>query len=306
MEKTAVKTNLEEGKYYSFKISGSVILPDGSECYILTDINRVKHLLYKDYYHKYNMKLNQEILCRIDKINCTGKIYIEPEHPFYKLGNSYKFKFSHYTELENSEGIMESLAVLKNGQDDDIYLAADEIEKVLKPGEVLEAIVERLKKGRVYISVGASVNDYTGLETGKKYRFTIMDQVAAAGNYTYFVIKDDNGKDFRIRKKFYDKYGMKIGDQITCELMETDHQVFLEPQHPFYEIGFNYHFKIIGETIIDEYPELKKAAFRLQNDFGKDIILKKEDVDTTSIKDDLIKCRVTHIKKSQVYITCVE
>lgn len=304
MESKSDKIKLEEGKYYPFKISGSVILPDGSECFILTDINSVKHLLYKAYYGKYKLKLNQEINCRIDKINCTGKIYIEPEHPYYKLGNSYSFIFDHFEDIENSEGEMESLAVLKNGKDEDVFLSADEIEQDLKQGDSLQAVVERIKKGCIYISVGASVNDYTGMEPGKKYRFNLVSQIRTPGNYSYFVVKDDSGKTFRIRKKFYKKYGFENGDAITCELMETDHQVFLEPQHPFYEPLFSYEFKILGNTVIDEYPDMKKEALILENKYGKDIILKKEDVNPANMNNDFIKCTVTHIKKSQVFVTC--
>jgi len=304
MEKTAVKNKLEEGKYYPFAITGSVILPDSSECFILSDVNKVKHLLYKKYYKNYNLKLNSKILCRIDKINCTGKIYIEPEHPFYKLGKTYHFIFDHYKEVENSTGKTEQLAVLKNGYSEDIYLAADEIERPIKKGNKVKAVVEKLKKGKVYIAVGSVMNDYTGMEAGKKHRFSLIRQVSVGGKYAYYILKDDKGKEFRIRKKFYDKYGFKTGDRITCELMENDHQVFLEPVHPFYEIGFNYEFRIIGETLIDEYPEKQKEAFLLENKYGKDIILKKEKIDLRRIQDNRIKCSVLEIKKSQVYLAC--
>jgi len=54
MENPSVKTKLEEGKYYPFTITGAVILPDSAECFILSDVNKVKHLLYKKYYKNYN------------------------------------------------------------------------------------------------------------------------------------------------------------------------------------------------------------------------------------------------------------
>lgn len=304
MSDSPVKVTLEEGKYYPFTITGSVILPDGSESYILTDINKVKHLLNKGYYRHYQFKLNQQINCRIDKINCTGKIYIEPEHPYYKLGESYEFRFSRYKSMKSPGGQLEQLAVLKNGLNEDIYLAADEIEQLLNPGDHLTAIVERIKKGRVYITVGSSVNDYTGMEAGKKYRFTLTKEFISKPEYTYYVLADENKKEFRIRKKFYEKYGFTVGEQVSCELMETDHQVFLEPLHPYYEIGFNYQFRVLGETIIDEYPEMKKEAYVLENKYGRNIYIKKEDVGSAKIVDGQIKCTVLAIKKSQVFVGC--
>lgn len=304
MQKASVKTVLEEGKYYPFRVTGSVILPDGSDCFILTDVNGVKHLLYKEFYSNYKLTLNKEILCRIDKINCTGKIFIEPEHPYYKLGSSYTFVFDHYVHLEGSDGDTERLAVLKNGYAEDIFLAADEVETPLKEGEQLTAVVEKIKKGRVYITPGTSVNDYTGMEAGKKYRFTLKGTMNVGGRYAYYILRGDNGREFRIRKKFYAKYGLKKGDAVTCELIETDHQVFLEPVHPFYEVGFNYEFRISGETTMYEYPDQEAEAYLLEVKYGKDAVIRKADVSPDKINGDMIKCTIIAIKKSQVFLAC--
>ncbi len=304
MEKQQAKIVLEEGKYYPFRISGSVVLPDGAECFVLTDVNGVKHLLYKSHYLYYGLELNSEVRCRIDKINCTGKIFIEPEHPFYKLGVAYDFVFDRFLEQDNGYGVAERLAVLRNGHAQDIYMPADEIDRPLTPGEMLRAMVERIKKGRVYLSMGGSVNDYTGLEAGKRYHFRLDHIRNEGGRYATYVLLADNGREFRIRKKFYEKYGFKNGDLITCELVETDHQVFLEPVHPYFEVGFNYEFNILGETLVDEYPSGKAAALRLENRFGKDILVRRQDVDPRRIHGNTLKCAVTAIKKSQVFLAC--
>ncbi len=304
MEKQPAKTTLEEGSYYPFRVTGSVILPDGDHCFVLTDINGVKHLLYKEYYRSYNLELNREVRCRIDKINCTGKIFIEPEHPFYKLGSTYAFVFDRFIEKETSSGSAERLAVLKNGYATDIYMPADEIDHPLMPGETVRAVVERIKKGRVYLSLGLEVNDYTGLEAGKRYHFTLDHILNEGGRYAYYVLLNEQGRKFRIRKKFYEKYGFNPGDMISCELVETDHQVFLEPVHPFYEVGFNYDFNILGETLVDEYPDGKAEAFRLENKFGKEILIRKNGIKAERVNGSSLKCTVTAIKKSQVFLAC--
>ena len=97
-----IKVELKEGNSYLFKITGTIVLPDGSESFVLTDPNKVRHLINTQYYSEYNLKNNQEIICRIDKINCTGKIYIEPEHPHYKLGEPYNFMFYAYIDVTNA------------------------------------------------------------------------------------------------------------------------------------------------------------------------------------------------------------
>ena len=304
LKKSSDKSTLEEGKYYPFKITGSVKLPDGRDCFILSDINQVKHLLYKEYYTKYQFELNQVVRCRIDKINCAGKIYIEPEHPFYKLGETYSFVFDRYVHVKSSNGEYERLAILKNGNAEDIWLAADDTDAPLSKGERITGIVERIKNGRVYISLGSPINDYSGMEAGKRYRFTLSHEANTGNRYASYVLLDDKGKEFRIRKKFYSGYGFNQGDLITCELIETDHQVFLEPLHPFYEAGFIYDFQIIGETRVHEYPDQEVEAYLLNNEYGKDIILKKKNVSKGKVKGDMVKCTVTAIKKSQVFLAC--
>ncbi len=304
MNKNESQAKLEEGKYYPFKITGSVILPDGSECYILSDINNVKHLLYKEHYKNYGLKLNQQIFCRIDKINCTGKIFIEPEHPYYKLGKSFEFLFDSYNSIPNSIGDFEQVIVFKDVYNHPVLLPADEIDHELNPGEKLKATVEKLKKGKVYISLSTSYNDFTGMKAGETYSFVYSHQVTMGGRYEYFVLKNDDGKEFRIRKKFYNKYGYKEGDKLECFLVENDHQVYLEPIHPYYEIGNVYTFSIIGETSVHEYPDKDKPAFLLENLYGKNIVIKKEEVDKQRINQNEIRCIVNAIVKSQISVSC--
>lgn len=303
-EKDRIK--LEEGKDYPFQISGSVALPDGQDCFVLTDVNGVKHLLYKSYYQHYDLRLNTEIRCRIDKVNCTGKIFIEPEHPQYRPGKAYPFIFDTYREIRNSEGYPERYAVLKNGLDQEMFLSADEIEKSLKKGDVVKAMVERIKKGRVHLSMNTHVNDYTGMETGKAYHFSLAGEHSRDPVYSFFVLKNDAGREFQIRKKFYRDYGFKFGDSVVCTLQETNHNLYLEPTHPHYEPGLHYNFRIVERSEIREYPDQRKIAFRLKNPFGQDILVKAEDVDPANMNGEEIRCLVKSIKKGQVFLACNE
>ena len=82
---------LEEGHIYPFLIRKQIELPNGGFAWILEDEQGVKHTLSADYYHDYSFKPGDKIRCKVDKINCTGKIYLEPEHPYYRQGRTYEF-----------------------------------------------------------------------------------------------------------------------------------------------------------------------------------------------------------------------
>lgn len=304
MNNSTVKQNLEEGKYYPFKITGSVILPDGSECFVLNDINNVKHLLYKNYYQHYQYNLNQNINCRVDKVNCTGKIFIEPEHPYYKLGEFAEFEFIEYRNIETNGSNIEKVAVFKDIYKKEILVSINEMDNKPVHGTKMKALVEKIKKGCVYISFDQHYNDYSGMTVGDQYNFKITDQLMSGSRYEYLVIQNSSGKEYRIRKKFYSKYGLKTGDEVICEYYENNLGSYLEPIHPHYTVGEKYKFKILGLTHIYEYPDVKKEAYILENLYGKDILLKTEDVSAHQIQNNQISCIVNAIIKSQVFVVC--
>jgi hypothetical protein len=88
--------NLEEGEWYHFKIHNLVLLQDEAYYYVLTDINGMKHFMPSVYYIDYGLNIGDVINCKIDRINCTGRIFLEPAHPFYKEGGIYSFNLESY------------------------------------------------------------------------------------------------------------------------------------------------------------------------------------------------------------------
>ncbi len=80
-------------KAYSFKVLSKSATPDGEAFYVLEDIYKHRHLLPAKYYAEYKLQIGTTITCYIDKINCAGKIFLEPVHPYYKLGQNFDFKY---------------------------------------------------------------------------------------------------------------------------------------------------------------------------------------------------------------------
>lgn len=95
---------LKEKQTYSFKILKVAELPpDNSKQYILKGPNGRRYMLPYRVYESYGLRLNSTVNCRVDKINCSGKIFIEPEHPYYKLGFSYDFDFKEIKEVKETQ-----------------------------------------------------------------------------------------------------------------------------------------------------------------------------------------------------------
>ncbi len=301
---TQKKVELKEGNSYTFKITGTLILPDGSESFVLMDPNNVKHLLNAQYYEAYGLKNNQEIICRIDKINCTGKIYIEPIHPHYNLGDIYNFRFYTYLDITSASNEVNSIAIFTDVLGYPVRISSYEIPGPLKSGDLVSCKVTGIRKGRVFISNDISGNDFTGMVPGKMYEYTINKELSLGDNYDFYILENSNGKHFKLRKKFYADYNFNVGEKINARLCGNNGEYYLEPKHPNYEVGKLYDFEILREELIDEYPNLKKKAYFLKNEHGKEIVIKKEDVNPASISNSHINCRVIEIKHSQVFIDC--
>lgn len=123
---------LIEGNWYPFRITNLLQLQDDSWYYVMLDINGLKHFMPVEYYAKYGLNIGDEIKCKIDRINCTGRIFLEPQHPFYNEGENYLFevhkvlvqagenilivkeKFEHFIEISISESVTNEIFNKKN------------------------------------------------------------------------------------------------------------------------------------------------------------------------------------------------
>lgn len=291
-----LKIKLTEGQFYTFTVTGRIVLPDQSEQFVLVDPNGIKHLIDAEPYDRYSLLRRKEIRCRVDKINCSGKIYLEPEHPVYKIGQPYAFEF---VGLDKGK----KLAVCTDALGYFTTLPMDHVPASLKAGDKIECTVLRIKRGRVYISRDKAVENYDGYIPGEDYSFTISGEVKRWEKYDLYIITDEHtGRTFKLRKKFYRKYGLKKGAVILCTLKQVDNHFYFEPQHPEYKVGRDYMFDILREEPIVEYPNLQIPAYFLRNDFGKEIIIKKENVKREQINGGRIKLRVADIVKSRVVV----
>ena len=102
------KIKIEEGIDLDFKVINLVMLQDGRNYYILEDPNEMKHFIDAETYANYGIEIGQMIQCRVAKINCTGRIYLEPVHPIYQEGQTYYFEVISFSVMNT-----DLVAVLK-------------------------------------------------------------------------------------------------------------------------------------------------------------------------------------------------
>ncbi len=84
---------LTEGEVYAFSFEKLITLSDEEDYMVMEDPFGIRHMIMYKYYMHYGLKPGTTVHCMVDKINCTGRVFLEPEHPVYKKGTKFLFEF---------------------------------------------------------------------------------------------------------------------------------------------------------------------------------------------------------------------
>jgi hypothetical protein len=142
---------LEEGKNYNFKVLKSISLYNNEKFFVLEAPSKNKYLLNSSMYRHYNILKNTIIKCKVDKINCNGKIFLEPEHPYLKEGSNYVFNVDTVEELlcNNKEQVL--MVIDDKGITHTAIL--NKHFKLKKIPKHIAAKINRISKARLYLEV---------------------------------------------------------------------------------------------------------------------------------------------------------
>lgn len=276
---------------------------DSDRFFVLQDPLGYKLLMPYDYYKHYGLKTGQTISCRIDKVNCNGRVFLEPMHPFYKEGSIYPFQVVRTGEKKNLAGELSSFLVVKDllGKEWEVIRHHDAAPGI-KDGQV-NCLVGRIKKGVLSLRLQADMNLSAQLQQGKIYSFFVSgDSFDAVRNISYFVLADEHGSKHLLRKKHYLQYNISPGMHIRCQAgpLTAEGWVMLEPEHPCYRKAEVYDWKPdhLEELVFSDGN--KQMVLVLKDCFGEDVKLPvdPEVADAFSQKETL-RCRVRDIIKSR-------
>lgn len=240
----------EEGIWYSFSISGIVNIPEKGEHFILLHDSGRKMLLRTDYYVKYNFAIGQTIQCHIDKVNCTGQVFLEPKHPFYKNGEVYQFEIVKTIVEEDSPFNATVIDIYGNTIDVWVGSLND-----LKAQQVISLKVNQVRKGIPILSdIAAKKNELVEFESKSYVRLTVRS-IKQYNSDDYFILSDGNNFS-KLKVKHYKNYGFVVGDEVDCEIIgkESANKPVVEPKNPWYRIGEVYPFNNVK---IEEFIDLE-------------------------------------------------
>lgn len=295
---------LEEGETYSFRILRSISMNEGEDYLVLEDPKNYKILLPASHYQQYGFSAGQQIACRVDKINCNGRIYLEPLHPHYREGELHPFSCVRSERQEDERGEVVLYLVVMDMHGREWRVRTWDQSLWDNPPDTIRCLLRRIRKGRLYLDLPGEKEPAQMLSTGKTYEFFISgEKGGSAGRDGLFVLTDPFGNKHLLRKKYYTGHGLAAGRFLRCRVDKfcSDGTYILEPEHPCYKTGKTYRFPLLRleELVYDD--GYRQKVLVAKDCHGEEARLAVTDQQAASCLDaGYIYARVKKIRKGRL------
>jgi hypothetical protein len=229
----------KEGEEYNFNVLRIVEIPEEGTFYLLHHLSGRRLLLPYETYKKYSIEIGSYLECRIDKVNCTGKVFLEPKHPIYRDGYKYNFRIIKDNTFE--VGFIVVMDCLNNEIKVEIPKNVELVNK-----QDVELTVARVKKGvPILYFQNKNQNRHKKL-IGKSLPFKVVTITKNNYGEEVYIIYNESVPQVELKVKHYRSYGLSIGQLIEATMLgiKEDGSLKVEPKNPFYEIGKEYEFGI--------------------------------------------------------------
>ncbi len=240
-------SRLTEGLVYPFQVLKKVELDPLDHYWIMQDPMGYKILIPAAFYLRYGFQPGRVVNCRVDKINCNGKMFLEPLHPYYKEGKAYSFTGVSSGQTRNLLDEPEYRIEVKDVFGDSWQVVSHHQFHAAE-GQPIVCLVERIKKGKLFLRLPQEQQPYSSLVTGQWYSFRILDvRKNPQDQQAYYILEGPDHKKHLLKKRYYLHYGLHKDKVIQCRVdkFSAEGYFLLEPQHPVYQTGQEYEFRII-------------------------------------------------------------
>lgn len=303
MPEQAVHQSLREGETYPFTIFNRIEITDNEYFGLIGPCGK-KHLLEAAHYFHYGFEIGQEIMCRIDKINCAGKIYLEPINPIYPVGGSFNFTMVEEKALVNSLGENEKQLLVADLFGKHHQLWIPENGAVFRKNKSVELQVVQIRKGNLFLMHPKFVISGMGYEIGKEYQFSIEGISTLIEKKEYFRLKDELGRVHFLRSKFYADYGFVPGAYFTGRIVKKPQagSYYIEPHYPGYKIGECNDFTFIKEDVYFHPSGKEEDIWVVHDKQDKKCYLFHSTLPSENLKYKPIRAVVENVYKGKLFL----
>ncbi len=294
--------NLIEGKNYDFKIIKEVSI-DKEEYYILETPLKTRMLLPKKPYLLYDFQLNTTINCKVDKISCSGKIYIEPQHPFYKTGEVYPFMVEKVELINNLYNSKTKVIILQDKLQNIITIPA--WTSFNSNINELNLRVLRIKKAKLFALPISFPYGYIH-KNRRKLTLKIIDAFSIINEDSYYLLEDQDLYWHLLPTKYLGNDIYDIGYKVIAYTNQhpTNNYYYLEPEHPIFKKNTIEEFHILQISTIKDEDNQFQWRVLLKDRIGMEheIYLSKSVITKNS---KTVKLKVGLIRKGKLSLSII-
>jgi hypothetical protein len=299
---------LQEGQYLDFEVVKSLEIDRDQKFWVLRDPLGYKVLLPYELYKDYGIQKGETINCRIDRVNCNGKVFLEPRHPYYREGEVYNFPL---VDVETSSSLLGDnvfFYIVKDVHNNHLKVNASLLSDQPAP-QIVQCFVERVKKGRLLLKLQRQ-EEKSLRESFRSWRlFQVTgESYDPEEKQKYFIAADSLDQKYLISKKHFSSYEITLGKQVKCKISQLSvHGVYLlEPEHPIYKEGEQYKFEISHLEQM-EFSDNNVQDFLVVNDcFDEKVKIEITSGELSGLKDKThVYARVNSIEKSRPDLSLV-
>jgi hypothetical protein len=304
------EVKISQGKSYPFVVLGLKDIPGFGEQFILQMElgNGPKFMLDARDFRHYELSQGKHIECRVDKVNCDGKVFLEPKHPYYTEGEVYEFDVVSSANATDEFGQQYFSFELRDylGQPQEVAITGEQFQGEL-PSKI-SCRVENVRKGHLWLSqLGLKVFEF---RLGEIYPFRVVEK-ALLDERPALLLEGPLNTQHYLESSFYARYGFNPGDQIRCSVVRIrpDGSPVLEPEHPKYERGLSYEFEFVAyeeqndESLEDDLEE--GSVLLLQDSEGNKarLILFERELPGKLIPGAKVTATVVRYRRGEIILT---
>ena len=242
-----IKSNKNKvGDHINFTIKKIIDIPDSGTHYVLQGENSQKYLFKESQYINYNFEVGSKITCYVAKINCSGKVFLEPLHPYFKIGNKYPFKFIKIDFISNilQQNIVTSIIVDNYGNYHKLIHC--DLSKNYKINDIMDFEIDKIREGQVFFKIPNNLIPDNSVKLGHSYSFTIINEKEILDE-KHIIVSDHFNMLHSLKHKYYNDYNLIIGKEFQGFVIRLNSQnrFIIEPEHPYYKEGEEYTFDLV-------------------------------------------------------------
>ena len=142
---------LVEGISYEFTVEKEIAAEDGVRHFVFAGPDQKKYLVPFSRYEGYKISPGSRIICRVDKINCMGRVFLEPRNPFFVEGEAYQFEVLDHTSVKDRKGRSHNVLTVADPGGNKIDLYPDMHTGLPEIGAKVYLTIKRISKGKIHV-----------------------------------------------------------------------------------------------------------------------------------------------------------